>query len=99
MSQNRQIYLLAPIGLDATDPRVAPYVEAEVQIIQPPGCPKNGTMGCVYVQVAKTGEFIGLVLKASLLKTGRTAPVRDLAAEARNRCSARLRRPSPFQVV
>ena len=30
----------------------------EVQIIQPFGCPCNGTMGMTYVQLV-TGEFIG----------------------------------------
>jgi hypothetical protein len=42
-------------------------------------------MGMTYVQDAHSGEFIGLVSKASLVKTGRKALVRDLAAEARDR--------------
>ena len=56
-------------------------------------------MGMCYVQVAETGQFIGLVNKASLVKTGRTAALRDLAAEARDARSAARRRPSPFEVV
>jgi hypothetical protein len=43
-----------------------------------------------YVQVAETGEFIGLVSKHSIVRTGRTAPLRDLAAEARDARSRQL---------
>ncbi len=56
---------------------------AEVQKVQPYGTPRNGTMGMVYVQEVETGDFIGLVSEASLVPTGRTAEVRDRAAEAR----------------
>lgn len=81
-----QVYRLEPAGLlDRTDPRVTSRAGAEVQVIQPVGCPRNGTMGMTYVQDAHSGEFIGLVSKASLVKTGRKALVRDLAAEARDR--------------
>lgn len=82
---NRAVYQLMPVGMDRTDARVMPHQGAEVQKIQPFGCPPNGTMGCCYVQIAESGEFIGLVSQASLVKTGKTAPVRDLAAEARDR--------------
>ena len=96
---NRQVYRLEPAGLlDKTDPRVMHYAGAEVQMVQPPGTPKNGTMGQTYVQTVE-GVFIGLVNKASLVKTGRTAPVRDLAAEARESRAAQRRRPSPFQAL
>jgi hypothetical protein len=87
----RAVYRLEPAGLiDRTDARVTAYAGREVQMIQPWGCPRNGTMGMVYVQLAEEGEFIGLVSKASLVKTGRTAPVRDLAAEARDARSRAL---------
>jgi hypothetical protein len=100
MSQNRQTFYLCPVGYDLQDSRVMAHKEAEVHIIQPAGCPKNGTMGCVYVQTARSGQFIGLVSRASLIKSaGEALPVRDLAAEARNARSDRFRRPSPFQVV
>lgn len=61
--------------------------------IQPnkPGRPRNGTMGMVYCQHVESGEFIGLLCKSSLVKTGKTAPLRDLAAEARDRASAQFR--------
>lgn len=89
---NRAVFRLEPAGLmDRGDARVVKHAGAEVQVVQPHGCPKNGTMGMTYVQVAETGEFIGLVSKASLVKTGRTAPLRDLAAEARDARSAAMR--------
>lgn len=55
---------------------------AEVQLTQPAGTPRNGTMGQVYVQLLD-GTFVGMVCRTSLVKTGRTAPYRDQAAEAR----------------
>lgn len=89
---NRAIYRLEPGGLmDRSDPRVMRHEGAEVQKVQPVGCPRNGTMRMCYVQVATTGEFIGLVSIYSLVKTGKTAPVRDLAAEARDARSAAFR--------
>ena len=88
---NRAVFRLEPAGLlDTTSARVMKHAGAEVQKIQPFGCPKNGTMGQVYVQTVE-GEFIGLVNKASLVKTGKTAPVRDRAAEAREARSRAFR--------
>lgn len=82
----RKTYRINPAGLmDRTDSRVLRHTGQEIHVIQPVGCPPNGTMGMVYVQHAESGEFIGLVNKASLVATGRTLPVRDLAAEARDR--------------
>jgi hypothetical protein len=82
---------LEPAGLlDRTDARVTKHAGAEVHKIQPHGCPPNGTMGQIYVQTLD-GEFIGLVSKHSLVKTGKTAPVRDRAAEARDARSRSLR--------
>lgn len=89
---NRQVFRLEPTGLlDRGEVRVMRHAGAEVHKVQPAGCPRNGTMGMCYVQQLD-GEFIGLVSKHSLVKTNRTAPVRDLAAEARERRSAALRR-------
>jgi hypothetical protein len=91
-ARNRAVYRLEPAGLmDRGDPRVMRHAGAEVQKYQPFGCPKNGTMRMCYVQVADTGESIGLVSIYSLVKTGKTAPLRDLAAEARDARSAQLR--------
>ena len=42
----------------------------EVIVIQPHGCPRNGTMGMCYVEHI-TGEFIGLVCINSLEKAKR----------------------------
>jgi hypothetical protein len=46
------------------------YVPAglKVRVIQPYGCPKNGTMNQCYVENAETKEFIGLVCIGSLVK-------------------------------
>lgn len=60
-----------PKGLfDLTDPRLTGYRGERVRVIQPYGCPKNGTMGHCYVEHASTKEFIGLVLVSSLVKAG-----------------------------
>jgi hypothetical protein len=92
MAERRRIYRLAPQGiLDCTDGRVTEHKGVEVHKVQPHGCPRNGTMGMVYVQVAETGQFIGLVSKYSLVATNKMLPVRDLAAEARDARSLRIR--------
>jgi hypothetical protein len=59
------LYILCPVGMDATDSRVTQWSDYIVRVIQPYGCPRNGTMGHCYVET-RTGEFIGLVLLASL---------------------------------
>jgi hypothetical protein len=83
-TKNKAVYRLEPQGLmDRFSERVTAYTGQEVQIVQPYGTPPNGTMGQTYIQTID-GEFIGLVSKHSLVKTGKTAPVRDLAAEARD---------------
>lgn len=89
-AKNKAVFILEPAGLmDRGDPRVTEHAGKAVQKTQPFGCPPNGTMGMVFVQVASTGEFIGLVSKNSLKRTGRSAPFRDLAAEARDSRSRR----------
>ncbi len=80
--KRKAIYMLEPQGLLDRDTRVMAYSGAEVQKVQPPGTPRNGTMRQCYVQTLD-GEFIGMVNEASLKRTGRTAPVRDKAREAR----------------
>lgn len=82
---NARIFKLEPAGLlDRGDTRISQHEGVEVQKVQPHGCPRNGTMGMVYVQVAETGQFIGMVSKHSLVATTKMAPLRDLAAEARD---------------
>lgn len=39
-----------------------------VRVIQPHGCPRNGSMGMCYVERADDHEFIGLVCINSLQK-------------------------------
>lgn len=85
----RRVYRLGPQGLlDTTSERVMAYAGAEVQKVQPHGTPRNGTMRQCYVQTLD-GEFVGMVNEASLKATAKTAPVRDRAAEARERRARR----------
>lgn len=64
-----RVYVFEPIGLDVFDRRAnQPEAGTRVRLTQPAGCPRNGTMGHVYVEDADTGAFYGLVLKASLRK-------------------------------
>lgn len=87
------IYTLAPVGaLDLSSPRITKHTGADVQKVQPHGTPPNGAMRMCFVQHAQTGEFIGQVCLSSLKRTGRRQVPRDLAAEARDARSARLRR-------
>jgi hypothetical protein len=59
------LYILRPVGIDAWTSRVSCWSDYIVRVVQPYGCPKNGTMGHCFVET-RTGEFIGLVLVASL---------------------------------
>lgn len=80
-----RVFTFDPVGMDVFDRRAyQPDAGTRVVKTQPYGCPKNGTMGHVYVNDADSGEFYGLVMAASLKKTGDTVVPRDLAAEARD---------------
>ena len=58
-------YIYRPVGLDIFDSRVPNVKPGDiVTVVQPYGCPKNGTMGHCFI--AKDGEFQGLVLVNSL---------------------------------
>jgi hypothetical protein len=59
------LHMLRPVGMDATDSRVTQWSDYIVRVIQPYGCPRNGTLGHCFVET-RAGEFIGLVLVASL---------------------------------
>jgi hypothetical protein len=61
-----RVYTFEPVGWDVFDPRHDLPRGSRVVKTQPVGCPKNGTMGHCFVADAATGEFIGLVLTASL---------------------------------
>lgn len=90
-TKNAAVYRLEPGGLlDRGSARVMAYAGRDVHKVQPTGCPKNGTMRMAYVQTVEEGEFIGLVSIFSLKRTGKTAPVRDRAAEARDARSRAL---------
>jgi len=61
------VHTLGPLALmDATDARATGWQGRTVRVIQPTGCPRNGTMGMIYVEDAESGEFIGLVCTSSL---------------------------------
>jgi hypothetical protein len=87
---HKPIYILTPRGLlDQASARIMAHDGAEVQKVQPPGTPPNGSLKMCFVQVADTGELIGLVCEASLTLTGRTRTPRDPAKEAREAGSRR----------
>lgn len=69
MKRSNTTYKLVPAGLlDRMDARVMKHDGALVRKVQPHGCPRNGTMGMVYVERVDTCEFIGLVNQSSLVK-------------------------------
>ena len=45
-------WTLTPVGFDAWDTRVTPYAGRVVEVTQPYGCPRNGTMGHLYVRTS-----------------------------------------------
>jgi hypothetical protein len=59
-------YIYRPVGLDLFDRSHPEHVGQRVVLTQPAGCPRNGTMGHVFIAEADTGAFIGLVLRNSL---------------------------------
>lgn len=61
-----QLYIYDPVAFDAfTDHSVTIPRGAVVRKVQPPGCPKNGTMGFTYIKT-EDGKFVGLRRTASL---------------------------------
>lgn len=65
----KRVYQFKPVGLDLMDKRAHhPPTGTLVKIVQPPGTPKNGTMGHCFIADAKSGDFYGLVLRASLVR-------------------------------
>jgi len=66
MSRQR-VYIYKPVGFDIFDRRnYQPKPGTRLVKCQPPGTPRNGTMGHCYVEDAETGKFYGLVLENSL---------------------------------
>lgn len=59
-----------PVGLfDLCDTRVTAHTGHTAKVVQPFGCPKNGTMGHMYVDcVTCDNEFVGLILISSFDK-------------------------------
>jgi hypothetical protein len=63
----KRVYTFEPVGFDIFDKReLQPPPGTRVVLTQPAGCPRNGTMGHVYIKDAENGTFYGLCLKASL---------------------------------
>lgn len=87
-----RVYEFQPAGMDVFDRRKGqPEPGTMVVKTQPPGTPRNGTMGHCFVQDAESGDFYGLVLQASLTPTARTVVPRDRAAEARDARGRKMR--------
>lgn len=62
-------YIFEPVGLDIWDRREhQPAPGTIVRKVQPPGCPRNGTMGHTFVEPVDGSGFPVLVLTASLRK-------------------------------
>jgi hypothetical protein len=59
-------FIFEPVGMDRWDLRAPVEVGQRVVKVQPPGCPRNGTMGHCFVADAESGAFLGLVLVRSL---------------------------------
>lgn len=62
------IWKYRPSYWDKVDPTFYLEPNALVRVMQPHGCPKNGTMGHCYVEDFESGEFLGLVHINSLVK-------------------------------
>lgn len=63
------LHTFDPVGWDLFRPHAGtPAKDQRVRVVQPSGCPRNGTMGHCYVEDAETGAFCGLVLINSLRK-------------------------------
>lgn len=65
--------ILSPRGLFDMERRVLDHEGHRVEVTQPYGCPRNGTMGHMYVNCVTCTEgerpfFIGLVLISSFVR-------------------------------
>jgi hypothetical protein len=72
----RAVYRFEPVGLDRFDRRPYHPARGSLVILTPKGdrnligCPPQGTMGHVFISDAESGRFLGLVLRASLVRAG-----------------------------
>lgn len=88
----RILYRLAIMDMDA---RVTPHKGHQVEVTQPFGCPKNGTMGHCYVNCLTCGnisgrvEFVGLVCLGSMFKLDEPVELLGPAANGKHhvRCA------------
>jgi hypothetical protein len=63
------IYTYRPVGWDIVSPALQHLVQpgTRVRVVNMRGCPPANTMGHCYIETLE-GDFIGLVLTASLVK-------------------------------
>jgi hypothetical protein len=88
----RILYKLAIFDMDA---RVMPHKGHQVEVTQPHGGPRNGTMGHCYVNCLTCGNitgrvyFLGLVCLGSMYKPNEPVEVLGLAANGKHhvRCA------------
>lgn len=60
------IYIFQPVAFDRYQANTMNLPEGtRLRVIQPKGCPKNGTMGMAYTETLD-GRFVGLVCVNSL---------------------------------
>ena len=61
-------YIYRPCMLDVIDGRTALATGSKVRVKNLPGCPRCNVMGHAHIVHPETGEFIGLVCTASLVR-------------------------------
>ena len=62
------VYVFRPCVLDVIDGRTGLTTGTRVRVMNLHGCPPCNTMGHCHVVHPETGEFIGLVCTASLVR-------------------------------
>lgn len=88
------IRILHKLAIMDLDSRVMPHTGHQVEVTQPFGCPKNGTMGHCYVNCLTCSEgervfFLGLVCLGSLFKLDEPVELLGPAANGKHhvRCA------------
>ena len=68
------VWTYEPVWMDRSSKHLSGIPAGTLlRVIQPHGCPRNGTMGCTYVELADSGDFVGLVMINSLVPTQQRA--------------------------
>jgi len=72
----RAVFRFEPVGVDLFDRRPHHPPRGSLVVLTPRGsrhligCPPQGTLGHVFISDAESGRFLGLVLRASLVRVG-----------------------------